>query len=347
MVQAVTLVGWWALSATASAEVGLQQVSVRAGLEGDSNPTRALDAPGGGDVAHRYSLLGVGSAQSSNRRLALQLQGGAAGRWLVATPEEDAWVSQARLSGWHVWSRQVRAGVQGQVRDRTERGRFRDSLQGSGLAVVQGGGAGPVQVGVAGGYQGFRFKPQRTFDGHGPLGHLQVHARGPGGLDASLRGGLQGRLVAEVGDDVPAQGRRDLMGTVQARVGWTESRWMGHVGVQRQWNRSNTTARGFSRWMMDTEVGVPVGEAWVFRAAALVQRTRFSDGVLLDEAFALDEDNRNQMSLSAAWQVHPRWSLEGRWVHFREAFGGDDARVPYGRHLGYLGVAWWMRPPWS
>ena len=320
--------------------------SLKAGQEVDSNPLRVVEAGSDTDTAtrmlgswsfrHRLGLMGVGQWGVT-----------VGGRALVATSSESAVVSQFRHSEVFRVHPRWTVGWGIDAKDRTERQGFRDYRRG-GLALDVVRAIGVLDLSVQGSWQAFQFKPDASLSWHGPQGMVAFDVYATDWLTVQGRQSVGGRFVGEEALPSFDEGavrdsnrfRQDLLVSSGVRISIASSLASLDVGGNLIWNDSNSAGRSYRRQVVDAQLTLnPVGNLFA-RFAGQLQRTRFPDTALVDDSFALDDENRNQLSVSLENPVgHESVTVELRSTWWSDAFSGDETDR-YMRWVGYAGVAW-------
>ncbi len=319
---------------------------MKAGQELDSNPLRVVGEGSEPDTATR--LLGSWSLRHPIGSTGVGVWGvNVGGRLLIDTASESAVVSQFRhAENFRVHPRwTVGWGVDG--KDRTEREGFRDYRRGGvNLDVVRA--IGLLDVSVQGGWQAFQFKPEPSLSWHGPQGVLAFDVYATDWLTLQGRQSVGARFVGEEALQVTDESgglderasRRDVLVSSGVRVGFAWAVASLDLGGNLVWNSSNTFGRSYRRQVFDAQVTVnPIGNLFA-RIAGQLQRTMFPDIAFVDESFALDDENRNQLSVSLENPIgHESVTLELRSTWWSDAFSGDETER-YTRWVGYAGLCW-------
>jgi hypothetical protein len=320
--------------------------SLKAGQEFDSNPLRVVGAGSGTDTATR--MLGVWSFRHPLGSAGISQWGvTVGGRVLLDTGSESAVVSQFRHSETFRVHPRWTVGWGVDAKDRTERDGFRDYRRG-GLALDVTRAIGVVDLSVHGSWQAFEFKPAPSLSWHGPQGAIAFDVYATDWLTLQGRQSVGGRFVGEEAlrasdDGLVADAnvfRQDLLVSSSVRLSFASPLASLDVGGNLVWNDSNASGRSYRRQVFDAQLTVnPVGNLFA-RVAGQLQRTTFPDTALVDDSFALDDENRNQFSVSVENPVgHESVTVELRSTWWADAFSGDETDR-YMRWVGYAGVAW-------
>ncbi|TVR05116.1 MAG: hypothetical protein EA398_00265 [Deltaproteobacteria bacterium] len=327
--------------------------TLRAGVEADDNPGRSTAAPEGFSAGARvFGELHL--AERPTRNLDLGVTARAGGRWNAGAT--DATGGAAEASGRaRLWlTRSVDWRVRGSWRERAERSGDRDYRL---LVAATGPGAwiGEHHATLEGGVERFVFHPQPDASSTGGMARGALRLRLAESLVLPVEGSVRSRATREEalgGPTVPGEEpgglsedasdrRRDLMLGVGAGLEWEATRALLEVRWRYAHNDSTAFARSWRRHVVDASVTVlPVGELLV-RGAVVVQRTRWPDRRLDDETIFLEDENRNQFSLTLEHPVAGPVFGEVRVTHHRQAFGADEVD-DYRRTVLYGGLAWWF-----
>lgn len=320
--------------------------SLKAGQEVDSNPSRVVGA--GSDIDTATRMLGSWSFRHRLGSTGIGQWGvTVGGRVLVDTGSESAVVSQFRHSELYRVHPRWTVGWGVDAKDRTERDGFRDYRRGGlGLDVVRA--IGLVDLSAHGSWQALEFKPAPSLSWHGPQGAMAVDVYATDWLTVQGRQSAGVRFVGEQALPAPADSpvedesvyRQDLLLSSSVRLSFVWSLASLDVGGNLVWNDSNASGRSYRRQVVDAQLTVnPVGNLFA-RLAGQLQRTSFPTTAFIDDSFALDDENRNQISVSFENPIgHETVTLELRSTWWADAFSGDET-ARYSRWVGYAGVAW-------
>jgi hypothetical protein len=320
--------------------------SLKAGQEVDTNPLRVVGDGSPTDTAtrllgtwslrHRIGASGVG-VWSAN----------VGGRLLLETRAETAVVSQLRHSERFRIHPQWSAGWAVDGKDRTEQDGFRDYRRG-GLSMDVNRAIGLIDLSLQSSWQAFQFKPNPSLSWHGPQGAIGLDVYATDWLTVQGRQSVGVRFVGEDALEETDEGavalqgvsREDVLVSSSLRVNLAWSVMLLDLGGNLVWNRSNTFGREYRRQVVDAQLTLnPAGNLFA-RVAGQLQRTTFPDTAFVDDSFALDDENRNQLSVSLENPIgHESVTVELRSTWWADAFTGDETDR-YMRWVGYLGVAW-------
>lgn len=339
----------------ASSALGAVEGIVRVGGEADDNPERRAGTPG--DQTGAVRLFGeVSWRERLHPRWDAAADGRLGGRFNFGAPDASGGAGEGGLrlrvtaTSWLDWS------LRGSVRERVERlgdrnYRLASALTGPGFRL------GGQYVVLEGGAERFRFHPQPEASSTGTVAMLRSPLRLGGGwslpLHASLRHRRSGEVavlapqvpsdgVAVSGDDgAGSEGRTDTLWGVGAGLEWELPRAVLELRWSHGRNDSSAFARSYRRHAAEGSATVmPVGDLLV-RGAVTLQRTRWPDSRFEDVSAFLEDENRNQFSLTLEHPLAGPVFAETRVTHFRQAFGGE-AVEDYRRTLVYAGLAWWF-----
>ena len=314
---------------------------IKAGVEFDSNPERLNGDTTEADLVERLFLeLGVDSS-GPGQLISGTLRFGAK-RFEEARDEDALVVDLAGNLQRQLWpATGLFVSLNG--RDRTERGHIRDYTRADGQAGLFVS-VGDVYLRAGPGLRYFLYKPDDTLSTRS-LGGIFSFSWTPGeivGIGLSYR--YQVKTYAQdqldQGDAglfvVEGESRQDDDHTVGVTLD-LKSSFLARLEFYFQQNLSNSFGKAFSRIIV--RLGTTVSLPWeiYLTGRTSIQRTSFSEGVLIDPTFTVDDENRNTLELSLSRDIVDWLRVELRYSLYLQEFGGDDSS--YERHLVFGGLA--------
>ncbi|MFU8803424.1 MAG: hypothetical protein ACNA8W_06420 [Bradymonadaceae bacterium] len=318
--------------------------SVRLGMEYDDNAHRVETAHAKPDFLTRY-FTAFDAVHPIHRNSAATLSLRHGGKIFLDERDADTMLTQLDLGYRHRLGDYLSMSVDADIKDRSERLSMRDYNRG-GARLGTALGLGPVRLGLAGSWRYFAYKPNPMASTHGPQGHAFLRyfateniAFDTGYTLARRHSDLPALLLEDdfvvLNDDAPR--RRDLFHAF--RVG-TSLRWHLFIDLHYVYstNKSNSYGNQLVRHGLELNLTAPLFWEMFLSFRGELQRTRYSDHVLVDDFFVLDEENRNAVIVAVARPIFDSWELEARYSLYLQEFGVGD---PYSRQtflfaLGYL-----------
>lgn len=328
------------------ADAGATEVSgvIKVTGEYDSNPDRVVGGAASPDgVTALFSSVDLRAAAGDGGLVSARGQLG--GRIHGQATRRDELVAALDLRWRHYTRGAVFFGLGASARDRVERTSTWDYTSLLARAEV-GVDAGVVRISAEPTASRFVYRPVPDLDRVSGAGRLRLDVFASDAVVVSTFGGVErrryagerccdddyGRLAIDTSrrvDRLSHGGASFAVSTPAVRLELGSSVWR---------NASNASSRGWTRVRGDAALTLaPVGDL-VTRVGLVVQRTRFDGDVLIDEDLAIDDDNRNRLSITADHPIgHPDWFVEASARHLIEDFG---AGASFSRTIVALGVAW-------
>lgn len=344
-----TLAGPAAFGSRVWAEPRPFSASARVGLEHDDNIGRAEDDRAQADFLTRYfATLDTSHGVGTSARLAAGLRLG--GKRFFEQRDADSLLTQIDLSYSQRLATFATAGAfavsaEADLKDLSERLSRRDYNRGGGrLAGVLS--LGDLRLSLGGAWRYFAFKPRPNSSSHGP--QFDLGARYFVGdhvvLDASYvlarRLSDSPVLVLEPPHDIVSlstRPRRDTFHAARAGVGYRGPLY-ADLHYTLAINTSNSYGQQLLRHSVDVMVTAPLVWQTLVSLRGELQRTTYTDPVLVDEQFVVDEENRNALIVSLARPLVGDWEVELRYSLYLQEFGvgGQYSRQTFLVALGYL-----------
>jgi hypothetical protein len=345
-----------ALGAPLDADATELSGSLRAGLEYDSNPLRRFEsAPDAGegsgaggvevvpqaietDVAAKVSGA-VDAAWEVSETSEARLQARAGLRKLLEYDSEDALVWQAAASqSWLAgdrWSHRIELDGKG----RLERAARRDYARAGGRWVAAWSHADWTLESSLG-FSAFAYLPDPDLGWTGPAAQVEAIWAPSEAWELRASYGPSLRLSPD--------GAGEPSHAAQLRAQWLTGPLLLEGGYA--FVRSESSAVRYQHQVVDLSVGALLFESTMLRARGMIQRTTYPSSVDLasvDDAaapeLAVEDENRNQVSVSLEQPLGAGLSLETRYAGLFQSLAtpGDDRT--FARHIGYVGLAWTWR----
>jgi len=325
------------------------RLSLKVGVESDSNANREEGAAPTPDVLSRYFFVldanhGIDAAQSVQTRVR------SGGKLFRHVSRESTLLNQAEV---RYTVRPLTSLAQdwlfvyglGGIKDRTESESHRDYLRLEGTAGL-GVTLGPVLLTGGGGYRAFAYKPDPALSSVGP--GWELGARWSITDRYVLSGGASGQtrrydatrfVLRDNGDVVQAIGAANLRedGST-ALFGSFQYRGSFIIQVTGTWqdNASNSYGQSLARLGGVLSATVPLPADLALSGRFSVQQTTYSDEIFIDETFVVDEDNRNSFAATLEWGMTELIDLEVRYSLYTQEFG--LASADYLRQLVFVGL---------
>lgn len=335
----------------------LLRTSGRLGLVWDTRPGQRLQVVGFGGA--RW----IARARERGENLAV-LSGDA--RYVAGLPARDASLG-VRAAYYDTFGYGAPAGVADTQRH------FAVGSAELSLALA---GAGGHELTMLGGYRHFRYKPDADFDWHGERygarWRLTRWLGEPDAAEAALevsaayeleRRGYHGFALRNAcgPDDVPGPlclrstgaRRSDLAHRGSAEAVYTGDRIYSARYQLEVIDSSSAGPYAQVRHRLELGVTSELFAGLFATAEAGLQVIRYRDALLLAPGdmsvpdpgagfVAIDDENRNALSLHLARDLGRAWSIEGRYALYTGALGTDE--LGFRRQLFYAGVAYRQRP---
>ena len=326
-------------SAAAAAE---REVVLRLGAESDSNPTREFDDRAGAEVGPKGTIAFADQLLAwPDGLLTTENQVGA--RWL---PERNDWTAVWRVGGglaWmndSPWSTRVHAEFRGrsEAQGSDDLGITRDyeRLSAGGVSARSWDA---FSVEVAAGYAAFGYAADSGQSWHGPTWGTTATAEAGSatlalGYDASLRLGGDGPL---------------LYGATQAVTGRAEydgGCWLASVAAAATSAPSRGAGDDAERYLhesLELSIGGLLWGDAVGSVSGVLQRVDY-DGAGAVVELAVEDEDRNQVSVAIEQPLGAGWGLEGRYQRLlQRQQAGSTAQNDFERHIAFVGLSWRSR----
>ena len=322
--------------------------TVRSGGEVDSNAFRTTDPETRrADVLARYFLALDTTWNRPRQSWFLSLSHG--GKFFRTQPEVNTLLTQVNLGFTQGLTPSVQVGLQADLKDRSEADSIQDYNRGGGALILGLQLAERLRTRTRLGWRYFAFKPNPTASTHGPFGQVDLawaplQAWEVSGQYSLLQRRFDTPALALADDQIEDSAfvetagfaREDVFHSVGAGLSW-----QGPMLLEVQYglgvNRSNSYGQNLLRHVATLNLTVPLLPRLSAATRAQIQRTSYADPVLLDANFLVDEDNRNNLTLSLAYAFGLHWDLEARYSVYTQEFGSDSE---YARHTFFLGLGY-------
>lgn len=349
----------WTSATPAFAQATL---TLKAGQEVDTNPSRVADAPADPALAARL-VAAVEADTSIGERGHFGADARALGRLFYTRRDDNSLglTLSSALSGRVAPRASLTLDVDGRARLEPQREcddallcampQNYQSLRTHGRAAWR---TGPITWGAYAGPRIFAFGADPDLSWFGPGGGLTASGRIGEDVrvstyyDATWRRyrGERARLGVNGGVYVdPGVSRRDTLHAAGAAIAWSSARWSLELSYGYLRNLSNSTAKGYSRHQIEPSItAIPVGDLLV-RVSARVMRASYDVRGPLDASLNVDEEARNRVRVvlehpivSELLYVEAGWAFYGQAFAGRNGVDGERAEGRFRRQVAHLGL---------
>lgn len=340
MVGRLLLFALFVMPAVASAAE--RQLILRLGAESDSNPSRTFGAGDGVGVGPKGTISFVDERLAwPDGLLTTETQVGA--RWL---PHREDWAAVWRLGGgldWThggAWSHRAH----GEFRGRSEApgdddlGITRDYER---VAATLGSARSweRLTLASAAGYAAFGYAADSGRSWHGPTASISLSYAPSDAftLSASYEPSL--RMSAETAFMLT----ESLTQSTGARLQYDAGRWVAAVSGSATAASAGSDASGGGDYLHETVEITLGGLLWgdaVGRLSGVVQRVAYEGAGSVVE-LAVEDEDRNHVSLAIEQPLGGGWGLEGRYQRYLQRLGAESAaQNDFERHIAFVGLSW-------
>jgi hypothetical protein len=340
MVGRLLLFALFVMPAVASAAE--RQLILRLGAESDSNPTRTFGAEESVVAGPKGTISFVDERLAwPDGLLTTEAQVGA--RWL---PLREDWAAVWRLGGGLNWSHGGAWShrAHGEFRGRSEApgddglGMTRDYER---VAATLGSARSWERLTLesAAGYAAFGYAADSGRSWHGPTASLSLSyaASEAVTLSASYEPSL--RMSAET----PFLLTESLTQSTGARLQYDAGRWVGSVSGSATAASAGSDASGGGDYLHETLEITLGGLLWgdaVGRLSGVLQRVAY-DGAGSVVELAVEDEDRNQVSIAIEQPLGDGWGLEGRYQRYLQRLGAaTSSQNDFERHIAFVGLSW-------
>lgn len=330
-------------AATSAAE---RQLILRLGAESDSNPARLFGAGEGVEVGPK------GTISFADERLAwpdglLTSEAQVGARWL---PLRDDWTAVWRVGGgldWMAsgaWSHRAHAEFRGRSEAPGDDGlgMTRDYER---LAVTLGSARSweHLTLEAGAGYAAFGYAADRGRSWHGPTASLGLTYAPCEAVTLSASYEPSLRISAET----PFLLTESLTQATSAKLQYDGGRWVTSVSGSATAASAGSDATGGGDYLHETAELTIGGLLWgdaVGRLSGLLQRVAY-DGAGSVVELAVEDEDRNQVSIAIEQPLGGGWGVEGRYQRYLQRLGAESsAQNDFERHIAFVGLSWRSEP---
>ena len=331
-----------ALLSPAAAAAGEREVVLRLGAESDSNPTRVFGAGEGlevgpkGTVSYRDQLL-----LWPDGLLTTENQLGT--RWL---PLRNDWAAVWQVGGGLTWmgrgdwTHRAQAEFRGRSEavEEDDLGISRDYERLAG-SVGSSGSWGEFSVEGTAGYAAFGYAADRAKSWHGPTLTLSGSYAPTEALLVSMAYEPSLRRNEAAAFSLS----ESLSQSASARVEYDGGRWIASAAGAATAAASSISEPGSGAYLhrsLELTVGGLLWGDALGRLSGVLQRVDY-DGVGSVVELAVEDEDRNQVSLAIEQPLSGGWGLEGRYQRLlQRQQAGSSAQNDFERHIAFVGLSW-------
>ncbi|MBA2663599.1 MAG: hypothetical protein H0U74_15020 [Bradymonadaceae bacterium] len=300
---------------------------VRIGVEHDDNAHRVEAADAKRDFLTRYfATLDATHEISPQAQAFAGMRLGA--KVFFEEHSADSLLTQIDLGYQQRISNRVTFSGGLDIKDLTERLSLRDYTRG-GARLGAGLSLGIVRLSASAGWRYFAFKPQAVQSSHGPNLSLGARAQLTESIGLELGYTMARRLLDSQalrleGNvfilDSSGELRRDSFHGWRLGASY-RSFLLLDASYGLSINTSNSYGQQLLRHSIDLMVTTPLFWEVYMSLRGELQRTSYTDPVLVDEFFVTDEENRNAAILAVARPFAENWEIEARFSLYLQEFG--------------------------
>lgn len=326
----------------AAASAAERQLILRLGAESDSNPARIFDAEEGVVAGPK------GTISFTDERLAwpeglLTTEAQVGARWL---PLRADWAAVWRVGGgldWRAsgaWSHRAHAEFRGRSEAPGDDGlgMTRDYER---VAATVGSARSwdHVTFEAAAGYAAFGYAADSGRSWHGPTGSFSVSYAPTDAVTVSASYEPSLRINAET----PVLLTESLTQSTGARLQYDAGRWVASLSGSATAASAGSDAAGGGDYLHETAELTLGGLLWgdaVGRLSGVLQRVAY-DGAGSVVELAVEDEDRNQVSIAIEQPLVGGWGLEGRYQRYLQRLGAESsAQTDFERHIAFVGLSW-------
>jgi hypothetical protein len=326
----------------AVASAAERQLILRLGAESDSNPARIFDAEEGVVAGPKGTISFVDERLAwPDGLLTTEAQVGA--RWL---PLRDDWAAVWRVGGGLEWTQggEWSHRTYAEFRGRSEApgddslGMTRDYER---VAATLGSSRSWEQVTfeAGAGYAAFGYAADSGRSWHGPTAALTL-SYAPNEA-VTLSGSYEPSL--RMSAETPFRLTESLTQVAGARLQYDAGRWVASISGSATAASAGSDASGGGDYLHETAELTIGGLLWgdaVGRLSGVLQRVAY-DGAGSVVELAVEDEDRNQVSIAIEQPLARGWGLEGRYQRYLQRLGAaSSAQNDFERHIAFVGLSW-------
>ena len=326
----------------AVASAAERQLILRLGAESDSNPARIFDAEQGVVAGPKGTISYVDERLAwPEGLLTTEAQVGA--RWL---PLRADWAAVWRVGGgldWTSggdWSHRTYAEFRGRSEAPGDDGlgMTRDYER---VAATVGSARAWEQVTfeAAAGYAAFGYAADSGRSWHGPTAALTLSYAPSEAvtLSASYEPSLR------MSTQTPVLLTESLTQSTGAKLQYNAGRWVASLSGSATAASAGSVALSGGDYLHETAELTLGGLLWgdaVGRLSGVLQRVAY-DGAGSVVELAVEDEDRNQVSIAIEQPLVGGWGLEGRYQRYLQRLGAESStQNDFERHIAFVGLSW-------
>ena len=326
----------------AAASAAERQLILRLGAESDSNPARIFGADEPVVVGPK------GTISFSDERLAwpdglLTTEAQVGARWL---PLRDDWAAVWRVGGgldWTQggdWSHRTHAEFRGRSEAPGDDGlgMTRDYER---VAATLGSTRSweHLTLDAGAGYAAFGYAADSGRNWHGPTASVTL-SYAPSDT-VTISGSYEPSL--RMSAETPFLLTESLTQSTGARLQYDAGRWVASISGSATAASAGSDASGGGDYLHETAEITLGGLLWgdaVGRLSGVLQRVAYEGAGSVVE-LAVEDEDRNQVSIALEQPLVDGWGLEGRYQRYLQRLGAESsAQNDFERHIAFVGLSW-------
>ena len=330
----------------AAASAAERQLILRLGAESDSNPARLFGAGDGVEVGPK------GTISFTDERLAwpdglLTTEAQVGARWL---PLRADWAAVWRVGGgldWMgggAWSHWAHAEFRGRSEAPGDDGlgMTRDYER---VAATLGSARSweHVTLEAGAGYAAFGYAADSGRSWHGPTASLSLSYAPSEAVTLSASYEPSLRISAET----PFLLTESLTQATSAKLQYDGGRWVTSVSGSATASSAGSDASGGGDYLHETVELTIGGLLWgdaVGRLSGVLQRVVYEGAGSVVE-LAVEDEDRNQVSVAIEQPLGRGWGVEGRYQRYLQRLGAESSdKNDFERHIAFVGLSWRSEP---